>query len=88
MADVEAFARDPSNGVLPVHDYPMLLYGYGSYGVCIDPGFNANILPYLNRGIVYAYAHIRGGGEQGRPWYEDHGKYLNKRNTFTDFSAV
>ena len=43
------------------------------------------ILPYLDRGMVYVIAHIRGGGEMGRPWYEEQGKYLNKRNTFTDF---
>jgi oligopeptidase B len=64
-----------------------LLYGYGSYGICIDPGFHRMILPYLDRGVVYCIAHVRGGGELGRPWYEQQGKYLNKRNTFSDFIA-
>jgi oligopeptidase B len=64
---------------------PTMLYGYGSYGICIDPGFNRFILPYLDRGMVYAIANIRGGGEMGRYWYEEEGKYLNKRNTFSDF---
>eukprot|EP01063_Lacrimia_lanifica_P023520 TRINITY_DN3107_c0_g1_i1.p1 TRINITY_DN3107_c0_g1~~TRINITY_DN3107_c0_g1_i1.p1 ORF type:complete len:753 (+),score=343.03 TRINITY_DN3107_c0_g1_i1:67-2259(+) len=64
-----------------------MLYGYGSYGICIDPGFHKLILPYLDRGMVYVIAHIRGGGEMGQPWYEEHGKYLTKRNTFQDFIA-
>jgi hypothetical protein len=64
---------------------PCLLYGYGSYGISIDPGFDAKILPYLDRGMIYCIAHIRGGGEMGQPWYEEQGKYLNKRNTFSDF---
>ena len=66
---------------------PMMLYGYGSYEICCDPGFDRRILPYLDRGVVYAIAHIRGGGEMGRHWYYDQGKYLNKRNTFSDFIA-
>ena len=65
---------------------PMLLVGYGSYGYPYDPYFSSNRLSLLDRGFVYGIAHIRGGGEMGRPWYED-GKYLNKRNTFTDFIA-
>lgn len=65
---------------------PLLLYGYGSYGHSIDPYFSSNRLSLLDRGIIYAIAHIRGGGEMGRPWYES-GKYLAKRNTFTDFIA-
>ena len=65
---------------------PMHLYGYGSYGICIDPDFSPKRLPLLNRGMVYAIAHIRGGGEMGHHrWYEAAGKYLQKRNTFTDF---
>ena len=64
---------------------PMHLYGYGSYGICIDPDFSPKRLPLLNRGMVYAIAHIRGGAEMGRSWYEEQGKYLNKRNTFMDF---
>lgn len=65
---------------------PTLLYGYGSYGSSMDPRFNSNRLSLLDRGFVYAIAHIRGGGEMGRPWYED-GKLMKKRNTFTDFIA-
>ena len=64
---------------------PAMLYGYGSYGICVDPGFDRRIIPYLDRGMVYVIAHIRGGGEMGRYWYEEQGKYLNKRNTFSDF---
>ncbi|OVA10737.1 Peptidase S9 [Macleaya cordata] len=65
---------------------PLLLYGYGSYEVCIDPYFKASRLSLLDRGFIYAIAHIRGGGEMGRQWYEN-GKLLKKRNTFTDFIA-
>ncbi|XP_042961216.1 protease 2 [Carya illinoinensis] len=65
---------------------PLLLYGYGSYEVCIDPSFKPSRLSLLDRGFVYAIAHIRGGGEMGRKWYED-GKFLKKKNTFTDFIA-
>jgi len=73
------------NGDSPPHNVPAMLYGYGSYGICIDPGFDAKLLPYLDRGVLYAIAHVRGGGEMGRFWYEKQGKYLNKRNTFSDF---
>ncbi|KAM3320589.1 protease 2-like isoform X2 [Capsicum chacoense] len=65
---------------------PLLLYGYGSYEVCIDPTFKASRLSLLDRGFIYAIAHIRGGGEMGRQWYEN-GKLLKKKNTFTDFIA-
>src|SRR3984957_9868114 len=65
---------------------PCLIYGYGSYEHSIDPGFSITRLSLLDRGFVYAIAHIRGGGEMGRPWY-DHGKMLEKKNTFTDFVA-
>jgi oligopeptidase B len=65
---------------------PLLLYGYGSYGVPIDPGFNAARLSLLDRGVVYAIAHIRGGGDLGRSWYQA-GKMANKQNTFSDFIA-
>jgi len=65
---------------------PCLLYGYGSYGLSRDAGFQAWRLSLLDRGFVFAVAHVRGGQEMGRPWYED-GKLLNKRNTFTDFIA-
>jgi oligopeptidase B len=63
---------------------PMLLYGYGSYGISIDPTFSSNRLSLLDRGVVYGIAHIRGGGELGEPW-RDAGRMMNKRNTFTDF---
>ena len=65
----------------------LLQYGYGSYGLCIDPAFNSNIVSLLDRGAVYAIAHVRGGQELGRHWYDD-GRLLAKRNTFTDFIAV
>ncbi len=66
---------------------PVLLAGYGSYGSSYDPYFSASRLALLDRGVTFAIAHVRGGGELGRTWYED-GKYLNKKNTFTDFIAV
>lgn len=64
-----------------------LLYGYGAYESCEDPRFSIARLSLLDRGMVFAVAHVRGGGELGRLWYE-HGKLLEKRNTFTDFIAV
>jgi len=64
--------------------HPLYLYGYGSYGASIDPGFSPNQLSLLNRGFVYAIAHVRGGSEMGRHWYES-GKFLQKKNTFLDF---
>ena len=63
---------------------PTLLYAYGSYGATMDAGFSSARLSLLNRGFVFAIAHIRGGQEMGRQWYED-GKLLKKKNTFTDF---
>lgn len=63
---------------------PLLLYGYGSYEASMDPAFSVARLSLLDRGIVFAVAHVRGGGEMGRHWYEN-GKTLTKRNTFTDF---
>ncbi|HEX9063776.1 MAG TPA: S9 family peptidase [Streptosporangiaceae bacterium] len=65
---------------------PLLLYGYGSYEISIDPSFSIPRLSLLDRGFGYAIAHIRGGGEMGRRWYDD-GKILAKKNTFTDFVA-
>jgi oligopeptidase B len=62
------------------------VYGYGSYGYALPLGFNSNRLSLLDRGVVMAYAHIRGGGDLGKPWH-DAGKMLVKRNTFTDFIA-
>ncbi|MEU4694614.1 S9 family peptidase [Actinoplanes sp. NPDC023714] len=67
-------------------DNPALLYGYGSYEHSIDPYFSIARLSLLDRGVVFAIAHVRGGGELGRGWYEN-GKMLAKKNTFTDFVA-
>jgi oligopeptidase B len=65
---------------------PLLLNGYGAYGLSYDPAFSSNVLSLLDRGVVVGIAHVRGGEEMGRRWYED-GKLLKKRNTFTDFIA-
>lgn len=65
----------------------LLQYGYGSYGASMDPGFSGPVVSLLDRGMVYAIAHIRGGQEMGRAWY-DNGKLLNKKNTFNDFIDV
>ncbi|MFC2106932.1 S9 family peptidase [Bacteroidota bacterium] len=65
---------------------PLLLVGYGSYGSSYDPGFRSSRLSLIDRGFIYAIAHIRGGEDMGRQWYED-GKLLKKKNTFTDFIA-
>jgi oligopeptidase B len=62
----------------------MLLYGYGAYEISVDPTFSVARLSLLDRGVVFAIAHVRGGGERGRQWYED-GKLINKRNSFSDF---
>ncbi|PVY43095.1 S9 family peptidase [Pontibacter virosus] len=66
---------------------PTLQYAYGSYGISMNPGFSSVRLSLLDRGFVYAIAHIRGGQEMGRQWYED-GKLMKKKNTFTDFIDV
>jgi oligopeptidase B len=66
---------------------PMLQYGYGSYGATMDPAFSVSRVSLLDRGFVYAIAHVRGGQEMGRRWYES-GKLLAKKNTFTDFIDV
>jgi oligopeptidase B len=66
---------------------PLLLYGYGSYGISMPVNFSSNRLSLLNRGIIYALAHIRGGGELGKPWH-DAGRMKHKGNTFTDFIAA
>jgi len=73
-------SREPGRNALYV-------YGYGSYGYSLPLGFSSNRLSLLDRGVVMAYAHIRGGGELGKPWH-DAGKMLAKRNTFTDFIAA
>ena len=74
------------NGAKRDGSAPLLLYGYGSYGVSVPPTFASSRLPLLDRGVVYAIAHIRGGGELGEPW-RDAGRMTNKINTFTDFIA-
>jgi oligopeptidase B len=66
---------------------PLYIYGYGSYGYSLPVGFNSNRLSLLDRGFILAYAHIRGGGDMGKPWH-DAGRLMNKMNTFTDFIAV
>lgn len=73
---------EPGDAVRPLH-----LYGYGSYEASMDPGFSPMRLSMLDRGVIFAIAHVRGGGEMGRHWYDD-GKMLTKRNTFTDFVAA
>ncbi|MBD3617247.1 MAG: S9 family peptidase [Gracilimonas sp.] len=75
------------NSVEKSPNTPLLLYSYGSYGSSTDPRFNSSLLSLLDRGFIYAIAHIRGGQEMGRQWYED-GKMFNKINTFTDFIDV
>jgi oligopeptidase B len=65
----------------------LLQYGYGSYGSSTDPGFSANLFSLVDRGVVYAIAHVRGGQEMGRGWYDD-GHLLKKKNTFNDFIDV
>jgi oligopeptidase B len=79
---VLAHKDTPLDGTAPLYQY-----AYGSYGRSIDPAFNTNPLSLVNRGFVYAIAHIRGGQEMGRHWY-DQGRMLNKRNTFYDFIDV
>ena len=74
-------AREASNGAAP-----LLLYGYGAYGISMDPTFRSSRLSLLDRGFTYAIAHVRGGEELGRRWYED-GKLRKKQNTFNDFIA-
>ncbi|KAJ9082843.1 hypothetical protein DSO57_1000828 [Entomophthora muscae] len=69
------------NGSNPLH-----LYGYGSYGLSFNPKFSSSIISLLDRGFVYAIAHVRGGSAMGQQWYETEGRLLTKRNTFRDFS--
>ncbi|RMH09448.1 MAG: S9 family peptidase [Nitrospirae bacterium] len=70
--------------VTPSSQAPLLLYGYGAYGISMDASFSSPRLSLLDRGIMFAIAHVRGGEELGRQWYEQ-GKLLHKKNTFTDF---
>ncbi|HEX7771244.1 MAG TPA: prolyl oligopeptidase family serine peptidase, partial [Pyrinomonadaceae bacterium] len=74
------------NGVKLDGTAPLLLYGYGSYGYSIPPTFSSNRLSLLDRGVIFAIAHIRGGGEMGEEWRQA-GRMMNKMNTFTDFIA-
>jgi oligopeptidase B len=89
------FAKADDGTLIPISIYykrgfrkdgvaPLWLNGYGAYGIPTDASFNSNRLSLVDRGFVYAIAHVRGGGELGRTWYED-GKLLRKKNTFTDF---
>lgn len=73
-------------GIQKNGDNPLMLIGYGSYGYSMDPYFQSNLLSFLDRNVIIALAHIRGGSEMGRQWYDD-GKLLKKKNTFTDFIA-
>jgi oligopeptidase B len=77
------YRRDKFSDSKPAKN-PLYVYGYGSYGYALPLGFSSNRLSLLDRGMVMAYAHIRGGGDLGKPWH-DAGKMLSKRNTFTDF---
>jgi oligopeptidase B len=70
----------------PKKPQPLLLYGYGAYGHPLDPYFSSRRISLLDRGVIFAIAHVRGGGDRGRLWYEA-GKLLRKKNTFTDFVA-
>ncbi|TPV92556.1 MAG: S9 family peptidase, partial [Myxococcales bacterium FL481] len=74
-------------GYRPDGTAPLLQYGYGSYGASMDPSFSSTVLSLVDRGFVYAVAHVRGGSVMGRRWYNS-GKLLHKRNTFTDFIDV
>eukprot|EP00899_Mesostigma_viride_P011615 jgi/Mesvir1/20454/Mv12349-RA.2 len=79
--------RSPSpSGGLQSQPMPIHLYGYGSYEISVGPGFTSNVLPLLDRGVAHVVAHIRGGGEMGRSWYQE-GKFEKKSTTFTDFIA-
>ncbi|MGO2861502.1 MAG: S9 family peptidase [Brevibacterium sp.] len=81
--DATTSANDP----VPERPAPLVLYGYGSYEASMDPYFSVSRLSLLDRGVVFAIAHVRGGGEMGRHWY-DQGKTTTKKNTFTDYIAV
>ncbi|HUY43604.1 MAG TPA: S9 family peptidase [Acidimicrobiales bacterium] len=83
--DVVEVANDGS--LRPRASAPFLLYGYGSYEISIDPGFSSLRLSLLDRGVIFAIAHVRGGGEMGRSWYEM-GRLAQKPTTFSDFVAV
>jgi oligopeptidase B len=84
------YRRDVMEKVKNGEKVPVHLYGYGSYGSCCEADFDSTRLPLLNRGMIYVIAHIRGGGEMGRQWYEEPmgAKYLCKKNTFNDFVDI
>ncbi|KFJ04733.1 peptidase S9 [Bifidobacterium subtile] len=90
-ADIELQAGDAShaaNGAAgPAASIPMFVTGYGAYEISSDPGFSAGRISLLDRGVLYAVPHIRGGGEMGRAWYE-HGRRLEKKHSFEDFVDV
>ncbi|MEJ4113461.1 S9 family peptidase [Corynebacterium kroppenstedtii] len=87
-ADIDHSSEDGVADSLPAGGpHPTILYGYGSYEASMDPSFSIARLSLLDRGIVFAIAHVRGGGEMGRSWYDD-GKMLTKKNTFNDFIDV
>jgi oligopeptidase B len=83
----DSFAHPPKWGEEGNGGAPLLLYGYGSYGISVPVTFSSNRLSLLDRGVVYAIAHIRGGGELGKPWH-DAGRMRQKMNTFTDFISA
>jgi oligopeptidase B len=86
-AEVAPVSRPAVAGASRPAPNPLYVYGYGSYGYSLPLGFSSNRLSLLDRGVVMAYAHVRGGGDLGKPWH-DAGKMLVKRNTFTDFIAA
>jgi len=77
----------PADARAPFAPAPLVLYAYGAYGLSSDARFSTSVLALCDRGVVYATAHVRGGGERGRAWYDD-GKGAKKRNTFSDYFAV
>jgi oligopeptidase B len=83
----DAFAHEPRWPEESSGGAPLLLYGYGSYGISVPVTFSSNRLSLLDRGVVFAVAHIRGGGELGKPWH-DAGRMREKMNTFTDFISA
>ncbi|MDH2904065.1 MAG: S9 family peptidase [Actinomycetota bacterium] len=87
VASRDVLARGEDGELTPRGPAPLLLYGYGSYEISIDPTFSSLRLSLLDRGVIFAIAHVRGGGEMGRSWYEM-GRLAQKPTTFSDFVAV